>query len=157
MKCEKIRGILLTDYLDGQLSAGIKKKVEAHLSRCGECREFLDSVRKTSVIPFKQVEEINPPEFVWQRIRADINKNRSDLPQKVPVFPGFLKRLFALPKPVYVLVSLIILTFVFFVKEKRDTASWQIQYQYLEYYASLTENGMEDTDQDRTLIEEYFL
>lgn len=38
---------LLTDYLDGALSAGERRRLEAHLAACPHCREYLEQLRVT--------------------------------------------------------------------------------------------------------------
>lgn len=38
---------LLTDYLDGALSARRHAAVEAHLGMCGNCRAYLEQMRTT--------------------------------------------------------------------------------------------------------------
>ena len=38
MNCQRIEKNLIA-YLDGKASASERRKVEAHLAECGECRE----------------------------------------------------------------------------------------------------------------------
>ena len=37
----------LSEYLDGELPAGLCRSVEAHMGDCRPCREFLESLRRT--------------------------------------------------------------------------------------------------------------
>ena len=37
----------LSDYLDGELPAGERERVEAHVHWCPECRRLLESLRRT--------------------------------------------------------------------------------------------------------------
>jgi anti-sigma factor RsiW len=37
----------ISDYLDGQLDAGLKRRLEEHLVSCHRCKVVLDSTRKT--------------------------------------------------------------------------------------------------------------
>lgn len=37
----------LGDYLDGQVSAEVRRDLEEHLSRCRTCEVLVDSTRKT--------------------------------------------------------------------------------------------------------------
>lgn len=72
MQCKSVREKLLTDYLDGQLSAKEKSRIEGHLGGCSDCRAFLETVRKTAVAPFKDTGEMVPDPRVWDRIEAGI-------------------------------------------------------------------------------------
>jgi anti-sigma factor RsiW len=38
---------LVTDYLEGRLSAGPRRRFEAHLAECPHCSEYLAQVRAT--------------------------------------------------------------------------------------------------------------
>lgn len=157
MKCEKIRDLILTDFLDDQLSSGIKKKVESHLDQCVQCREFLHSLQEAAVLPFKQAQESLPPEFVWQRIKAGISG--IPLPERAPVQApgGFFGWLAHAPRPVYVLAALLVLVSAFFIRGRINTRN-SGQAEYAEYYASLSEESFNNEgDSYGTLIEEYFL
>jgi anti-sigma factor RsiW len=37
----------MSDYLDGELAAGGRTRMERHLSECEECRRLLDGLRRT--------------------------------------------------------------------------------------------------------------
>jgi len=37
----------LSNYLDGEIDAGLKQELEEHLSKCHRCRVVFDSARKT--------------------------------------------------------------------------------------------------------------
>jgi predicted anti-sigma-YlaC factor YlaD len=45
-KCEDLIGEL-SDYLDGELEPELCKKLEKHLSGCGNCRLMVDTMKKT--------------------------------------------------------------------------------------------------------------
>lgn len=38
---------LVTDYLEGALGAGDRRRVEAHLGQCEGCRAYVDQLRQT--------------------------------------------------------------------------------------------------------------
>jgi anti-sigma factor RsiW len=38
---------LVTDYLEGKLPAGDKRRLEAHLDECPYCMEYIDQMRQT--------------------------------------------------------------------------------------------------------------
>ena len=72
MECKKVQDRLITEYLDKELGAGERAGIEQHLSGCAPCREFLEVVQKSAVIPFKEAGEMQPESAVWQRIQAKI-------------------------------------------------------------------------------------
>ena len=161
MKCDKVRDLILTDYTDGQLSKEMTTEVDAHLAQCTECREFLRTVQKGAVAPFKEIKEEMPPEFVWYRIRDKITAQSESEMKDVYAPAGFLRRLFSLPKPVYAFAVIIILLSVFVVKQRVLILKQQRQAEYVEYYASLWQNNdlssIDNGEGYGTLIEEYFL
>jgi anti-sigma factor RsiW len=38
---------LVTEYFDGALSRGDRRRFEAHLGECGHCAEYLEQIRTT--------------------------------------------------------------------------------------------------------------
>jgi predicted anti-sigma-YlaC factor YlaD len=54
-KCDQIKDLILTDYIDGELGKDIAAGVEAHLLDCGDCRAFFKEVKNTTSLPFQQV------------------------------------------------------------------------------------------------------
>jgi anti-sigma factor RsiW len=77
MNCDKIREIIMTDYIDGELGDEARALVDAHIAGCKGCREFLTSVQKTAVTPFKDIKKEAPPERVWHKIRASIEEKQA--------------------------------------------------------------------------------
>lgn len=63
----------ISEYLDGELDADICKKIEAHLDRCPECRECLDSLRRTIELCKKAAAEEIPAD-AGHRLRAKIKE-----------------------------------------------------------------------------------
>jgi anti-sigma factor RsiW len=45
-KCEEVRG-LMSDYLDGELAAEGRRRVERHIFMCRPCRRVLANLRRT--------------------------------------------------------------------------------------------------------------
>ncbi|MCM8823709.1 MAG: zf-HC2 domain-containing protein [Candidatus Omnitrophica bacterium] len=79
MNCRRIRKIILADYIDNEISRGLKEKVDKHLSLCLDCRSFFESLVKEIREPLREEEEIKPPELVWVKIKNYIlsrNKER---------------------------------------------------------------------------------
>lgn len=59
----------ISEYLDGELNADICRKIENHLHRCPECRECVDSLRKSIGLCKKATEEEITPEMK-ERLRS---------------------------------------------------------------------------------------
>ena len=71
MTCHEIQNILLTDILDEEASADVKRTVEQHLAGCRECREFLSVARKLED-DLKPSPSVQPPAYLWEEIRDKI-------------------------------------------------------------------------------------
>jgi anti-sigma factor RsiW len=124
MNCEKIQELILTDYSDNELKHPIKRDVEAHLKSCQQCKEFEIALRKTAITPFQGIEDVQPPEFVWHRIKEDIQKDTQKETSFVDTVVERLKKVFFLPSPalVYASITIIILSAVVFRGiSKQDT------------------------------------
>lgn len=68
----------LTDYMEGQVPAEIRRQLEIHLSQCRTCQVIVDSTRKTVKIVTEtgSVELAEPlPEPVVARIMARVRKD----------------------------------------------------------------------------------
>lgn len=94
MNCEKFKEILITDYIDGELSREQLKTADEHLSACPDCRQFKEDLMKNAVNPFKAIENAAPPAYVWQNIRTAIAENSS---AKNHILSGFFKRHMSFP------------------------------------------------------------
>jgi anti-sigma factor RsiW len=68
---------LVTDYLEGALSAAARRRLEKHLAGCPNCTEYLAQMRATIALTGQIVpEDLSPvmrAEFIalYQRWRAD--------------------------------------------------------------------------------------
>jgi len=81
---------MLSEYIDGAVSAEDKTAIEDHLRTCEKCSEALRELRQT-VAHIKTVEEIDPPAWMTQKIMATV---RAEAEKK-----SWLRRLF-FPLPV---------------------------------------------------------
>lgn len=59
----------ISEYIDRELDDAICRKIDAHLKECPECRECLDSLRKTIEL-CRQASEEAVPEGFRKRLRA---------------------------------------------------------------------------------------
>jgi len=70
MKCADIETILLTDYIDGELSSAARERIDSHLAVCRECRALLAEVTAVTT-PLGQARH-EPREQVWKNIEKAI-------------------------------------------------------------------------------------
>ena len=69
LKCFK----KLSEYLDGELDDKICHGIDAHLRKCPECREYVDSLRKTiQLCKGTTIEEM--PADIHDRVRSKIRE-----------------------------------------------------------------------------------
>lgn len=164
MKCHDWQDLILTDYLDKQMSKEQMVLVEEHLSDCSQCREFAANARKAVVEPFKYAQKVEPSERVWHNIKAVIGEE-----EKVEEFVGLwgrIREIVFIPKPAMALAATVIVimavTFTFdhynqqFQVTKRAVTQSEaddINYALDELAAYSGENGF----YEQTGIEEYFL
>ena len=76
----------LSAYLDDAVSPDEKAEIEAHLTRCGSCRQALGDLERT-VGHLKNLPEVEPPPWLTARIMAHVRDAAE--PQ-----PGFWRRIF---------------------------------------------------------------
>ena len=46
LDCGQVRG-LASDYLDGEVGGSVRRRIAAHLERCGLCKAFVETLRAT--------------------------------------------------------------------------------------------------------------
>ncbi|MBF0569237.1 MAG: zf-HC2 domain-containing protein [Candidatus Omnitrophica bacterium] len=73
MTCAKIQELLISDYIDGEADAAVKKLVEDHLTSCFSCREFLSVVQTTDDV-LRQPPQERLSEDVWSAVRERITQ-----------------------------------------------------------------------------------
>ena len=110
MKCQRIREIILTDYLDGQLNEKQRSLLVRHLAKCQGCEKFSIYVMKNIAGVFANAERLTPSEIVWRRIKGNIEAERPNKPGFVIGFFERLKGSLYIPKPVTIFVTA--LTFI---------------------------------------------
>ena len=77
MDCERIKELLITDYLDGEATEALKKEIDSHLRACDMCKEFKVSLEKSAIEPFENAPSEIPPESLWYNIKSAIEKERA--------------------------------------------------------------------------------
>ncbi|OGS18501.1 MAG: hypothetical protein A2219_03660 [Elusimicrobia bacterium RIFOXYA2_FULL_50_26] len=72
MDCNKIRELLLTDYVDNELTRSLNADVDSHLAACPQCAEFLKKVKSAATAPFEHAPRATPPPEIWNRIQSSL-------------------------------------------------------------------------------------
>ncbi|MDD3089320.1 MAG: zf-HC2 domain-containing protein [Candidatus Omnitrophica bacterium] len=76
MKCDKVRDIIITDYMDGRLTGAAALNIENHLAECRECREYHKTMLKKTSELFEGLEPMDPPQEVWEAISGKLYKKK---------------------------------------------------------------------------------
>ncbi len=167
MKCEYVKELILTDYLDEQLGKEQKTQIEKHLTVCKGCKEYELLTRTAVVEPFNNLKRHNPPEAAWHKIREQIEE---ELPLQEPTnsFADLIRKVKAflyIPKPAFVVTTIIVLLLAVITVIKLQPEDQKIvkvnpesQIECITYLISVfdqeTVNGNDDFG---TSIEELFL
>ncbi len=155
MKCEKIRELILTDYIDNELNDEERIHLNIHFSHCHECKEFFDTVKNTAVNPFANVKNAQPPDFIWERVRKAIVAEE----QKKPSFSLYIHRPALVMSTIMALVLIVALTTTlrFSNKEALET-NREEQAEYSAYSIETPVSALLNNDGGfGTLVERYFL
>lgn len=155
VNCENIKEILITDYVDGELSREQMKAIDEHLSACPNCRQFKEELIQNIVNPFKAIDNATPPEYVWQNIRTAIAENSS---VKNNVLLDFFKRHMSLPviSAATAAVILVLGSFLYFNQPSKNIAMAKSYSADESYFAYLYE-GMENNETESALAEDDLL
>jgi anti-sigma factor (TIGR02949 family) len=63
----------ISEYLDGELDKGMCQKIERHLQDCPECRDCLDSFRRSIQLCKETAKEEIPPD-IRKRLRSKLRE-----------------------------------------------------------------------------------
>ena len=101
MNCNRIKELILTDYMDEEAPVEVQNEVKLHLEICSSCRQFEQSLREIVSQPLRKIEAAHPPEEVWQRIKQTIEEEQAEQyePSLLWRAGDFLRRNFLLKKP----------------------------------------------------------
>lgn len=161
MKCDKIKDLLKTDYLDSRAAAEEISQIKAHLAVCPDCRRLEQELSDQRAL-FRQSPRIGPPERVWRRIREAIVSERLERENRAQNW-GLerLKRLFWQPKPVFALtgvIGILIFAAVFsaLIIQNRLSVSQDTNAQIFAEY-SLNSDSDSQTYDLGSSVEKYFL
>lgn len=161
MKCKRIQELILTDYVDDQLSGEWRQFVDDHLTNCPHCRKFAQAVKAT-VQPFSQAEKMNPPEDLWPRIKQAIEAERiSAETEWIETFIRNLTHVFSVPKAVLAMMVMLIIMASVSTVVIRNAVSNKNASEQMDYLVSLVQpsgaSAVSEEEGLETFIEQYFL
>ena len=165
MKCEKIKELILTDYIDNEMNDEERIRLSIHFSRCHGCKEFFETVKNTVVEPFVNAKKIEPPGFIWQRVKEAIAAEQQEKPGFAAGILEKLKSVFYIPKPALamstvtalVLIVVLMSTFNFSNREALET-NREDKAEYSVYSVETPVSALLNNDDGfGTSVEKYFL
>jgi len=165
MNCEKIKELILTDYIDNEMNDEEKIRLNIHFARCQGCKEFFETVKNTVVKPFANAKKIEPPGFIWHRVKEAIMAEEQKKSGFVAGILEKLKSAFYIPKPALVmstimalvLIVVLMTTLKFSNKEALET-NREDQAEYSTYSIETPVSALlNNNDGFGTLVEKYFL
>ncbi|MGA2775812.1 MAG: zf-HC2 domain-containing protein [Candidatus Omnitrophota bacterium] len=165
MNCEKIKELILTDYIDNEINDEEKMRLNIHFANCQGCKEFLETVKDTVVKAFANAKKVEPSELIWLRVKEAIIAKQQ---QKLGFVASLLEKLkfvFSIPNSILtmstimalVLIVVLMTTFKFSNKETLET-SREDQAEYSTYSIEAPIGVFLNNDSGfETLVEKYFL
>ncbi len=159
--CDNFKDLILTGYFDQEIDEGTKKKVDAHLVSCAQCRNFAAEVKQNLIAPFQEVVREEVPRHLWSAIEEKIKSEEVSPEEREENVLTRMARAFVFPRLVPVLASILIGIFavsIFFNPQKQiKQAPTQEQAQYLANLVSTDDVREVEKAVSETPIETYFL
>jgi len=165
MNCEKIKELILTDYIDNEMNDVERTRLNVHFARCPGCKEFFETVKNTVVKPFTNAKKIEPPGFIWYRVKEAIMAEEQKKLGFVARLLEKLKAVFYIPRPALAMSTIMVLavivvlmtTLKFSNKEALET-NREDQAEYSTYSIETPVSVLLNNDEGfGTLVEKYFL
>jgi predicted anti-sigma-YlaC factor YlaD len=97
----------ISEYIDGDLDAATKAKLDEHCARCADCRKLLEDFRTISANA-KEMDTFSPPESTWGKIQEKMTSEGQEVLTLAPRKQSW----FSLPRLSYVLSALLIVVFL---------------------------------------------
>lgn len=137
MNCEKIKELLMTDYIDGELEAALMKEVDAHIKKCGACRLLKAELEDKITVPLRQSGLVEPPQDLWSRIKGEIEEGSAEKP--VPAVRIRLRDIFTVKRPVFAVAAVMVIlltagifTKSHFMRKEMLTAYFEEQMEFID-------------------------
>lgn len=164
MNCKRVKELILTDYVDGQMGNRPKSLIDQHLAHCPACKGYLDSIKQEAVDPFVNAAKAVPDDFLWSQIKRTIQEQEQQQAEKsfVSDFWERLRSAVHFPRPAYALATVATLVFMIgltnqlVMNDQMMKVNAQDQVMYL---SSLIDEpvGTSNGNDLGTPIEKYFL
>ncbi len=110
MNCKRMKDLILTDYIDGNLEGRALKDVERHLGSCPTCNALARDLKAAGKL-LRATPQEEVPSGIWHNIRAEISTASAKLnfPETVLMYARYyLSHL----RPVVVIASAAVLLLV---------------------------------------------
>ncbi len=159
MNCEKIQELILTDYLDGEMDAKWKEELEAHVSECSACKEFVTAVGKSAFEPFLKAQIQRPPEHVWNKIKENILSAPQEKPNVLAEIWSHFQNAVLIPKPALAFAMVLLLIIGAGTMKHVTNHSQFNTADQVEYFAQVMDSDLTANDDTEygTSVEQYFL
>ncbi len=147
MKCDKVRELLMTDYIDAELDTGTEQLVREHLAACADCRGLECEVREAGVRGLAGAKRPEPPPYVWNRIREALSAEQPARSRSADFIRG-LRHVFALPQMrlAVVTAAMVVIVVAFAVRQHIEERALDL---YLEEQATfLSDLGTNGNDME---------
>ena len=163
--CEKIRDLILTDYVDAEADEKIKEQVNFHLLACPDCRSFVKEVESDLTVPFKEAAREEVPVHLWAAIKERIESESRPIaePERTESPVGRWLRALSFPRlaPALMGVALLVLVWSAITPDGViNQAKEDDEQEYLVYLLDSMDASQDTEDvfsPNETPIETYFL
>lgn len=106
MKCQTAKK-WISEYIDGELNAAKKVKLDEHCAQCANCKKLLGDFRTISTSA-KELDTFSPPESTWRKIQEKMTAEEQEI---LTLAPQKQSR-FSLPRLSYVLSAVLLVAFL---------------------------------------------
>ncbi len=97
----------ISEYIDGDLDAAKKAKLDEHCAQCADCQKLLEDFRTISTSA-RELKTFSPPERTWGKIQEKMTSEEQEVLTLEPQKQGW----FTLPRLSYVLSALLLVVFL---------------------------------------------
>ncbi len=97
----------INEYIDGELDAGKKAKLEEHCAHCADCQKLMKDFLTISTRA-KNLDTLSPPERTWGEILEKMTTEEQDVLTLAPQKQSW----FSMPRLSYVLSAVLIVAFI---------------------------------------------
>ncbi len=161
MNCSHIQDLILTDYIDGEVSPEMKAQIEQHTSECAECRTFLFEALQTTIKPLSKAEkDFEAKEEVWQKIQTQIEEEQVKRPSILEYLSNGFKTFFAVPRAGVVFSAVIIAMLtaaIYFQSPPSHVGHYGVEKAHVVTEVADDLASSDDEESYGTTIENYFL